>query len=532
MITPPEVVDTTETVVDGEPPMINPQTGQIVIPQSPGDDTLQISTPVICPDGDTPTSVIATLTKSPSSGQAAPTIQINLTKGAGNVWSGTFNLPPDQADATIWDLNYTVVCPDDGTIIVPVGQVILIDPSGFITDAVTGDPIEGATVFLQRFDNGVWHNVDPAERVNGFATFQPAVNPLLTNSEGHYAWDVIEGKYRVVVTAPGYIGQTSPEVDIPPPVLDLNLQLQPIGSGGTPTPTQPPQGTPTPTQPPAGTQYTWGDVNCSGAVDPVDSLLVLRDDAGLSSNTGSCPAIGASIDLILAALRTWGDFDCSGPPPNPIDALKTLRFNAGESYQKADPSCPNGGAAVKTPGGSTPTQPPPTPTPTQAPPTPTPTQAVTATPTQSPSATPTLSPTQGGIEGIKLCWIAIFANDIINGFVSLETCSGAQGNSYECTNPPQNFELSCTTQNNAADYFCDGDLEPSPCSSDGTAGYPDYLCSFAGGAPATESCNTSDPAWPDYVCTATNPAAVNCQTAHPNHPDFICLVNGTHYSCN
>ncbi|MEX2392241.1 MAG: carboxypeptidase regulatory-like domain-containing protein [Dehalococcoidia bacterium] len=536
MIVPPDVVDTTETTVDGEPPMINPGNGQIVIPQSPGDDVLTITTPIICPDGDTPTSVTATLTQSPTSGQAAPTLQIQLTKGSGNKWTGTFNLPPDQADATIWDLNYTVICPDDGTVIVPVGQVILIDPSGFITDAVTGDPIEGATVVLQRFDAGVWHNADTTERVGGFATFQPLVNPLLTNSEGHYAWDVAAGKYRVVVTAPGYIGQTSPEVDIPPPVFDLNLALQPIGSGGTPTPAT----TPSPTTP-VGGQEIWGDPDCSGSINPVDSLKILRFDAGIltaASTTpqGACPPFNAQV-VVNSVLRRWADIDCSNAV-TPVDSLKTLLFDAGGQVVKVDPACPNAGSTVtlgsSTPGPLTNT---PSATPTQtsaATSTPTATATSTATPTQtaaptaspSPTASPTPTPV---VQPILFCWIAIVANDIVSGFVSGESCTPSSGsNSYFCL--VSGNQLDCSTTATAADYVCDfATYPPSDCASDGTAGYPSYSCSDSG---TNVTCNTPVGGWPDYTCNVVNQFLITCTTPAVGHPDFDCTVTDLEYSCD
>ena len=43
--------------------------------------------------------------------------------------------------------------------------------------------------------------------------------------------------------------------------------------------------------------YPWGDVDCSDAVDPVDSLKILRFDAGLSVEQEElCPVLG---DLVV-----------------------------------------------------------------------------------------------------------------------------------------------------------------------------------------------------------------------------------------
>lgn len=83
----------------------------------------------------------------------------------------------------------------------------------------------------------------------------------------------------------------------------------------------------------------WGDWNCSDAADPVDALLDLRYDAGLSTNTGACPPIGTTVVRTPeGGALLWGDLDCSGDA-GPIDALKGLRIDAGLSVSQGD-SCP------------------------------------------------------------------------------------------------------------------------------------------------------------------------------------------------
>ena len=73
----------------------------------------------------------------------------------------------------------------------------------------------------------------------------------------------------------------------------------------TPTPTAsvPPSPTPSPTG--ASQQVAWGDNNCSGNADPVDALLALRHDAGLTADTGDCPEMGEEVD-VQAVLCTPG----------------------------------------------------------------------------------------------------------------------------------------------------------------------------------------------------------------------------------
>ena len=93
-----------------------------------------------------------------------------------------------------------------------------------------------------------------------------------------------------------------------------------------------------------GTPVLWGDANCSGSADPVDSLLTLRFDAGLGSNTGDCPDFGQVVDVQDASPHPWGDVDCGGEV-TPVDSLKVLRFDAGLSVSQAA-NCPKMGSEV------------------------------------------------------------------------------------------------------------------------------------------------------------------------------------------
>ncbi len=87
-----------------------------------------------------------------------------------------------------------------------------------------------------------------------------------------------------------------------------------------------------------GTERLWGDSDCSGSVNPIDSLKTLRSDAGLSvSQTGNCPDIASNVTVDGTA-RLWNDVDCSGGV-NPVDSLKILRHDAGLSVSQAG-GCP------------------------------------------------------------------------------------------------------------------------------------------------------------------------------------------------
>lgn len=94
----------------------------------------------------------------------------------------------------------------------------------------------------------------------------------------------------------------------------------------------------------AGVTRIWGDFDCSGALDPIDALKLLRSDAALSvSQAQDCPAPSAMV-TVDGTPRVWGDLDCSGTA-DPIDALKTLRKDAGLTVNQSA-GCPEPGAEV------------------------------------------------------------------------------------------------------------------------------------------------------------------------------------------
>lgn len=84
-----------------------------------------------------------------------------------------------------------------------------------------------------------------------------------------------------------------------------------------------------------------GDVQCDGDVDPVDSLQILRYDAGLSTTQNEpCPEVGEAVSIVhngsSSSHVTWyfGDVNCDGLV-NTTDSSRILRYDAG--YH--DPGC-------------------------------------------------------------------------------------------------------------------------------------------------------------------------------------------------
>ncbi len=116
----------------------------------------------------------------------------------------------------------------------------------------------------------------------------------------------------------------------------------------TPTPTPSPIPTPSPTPVPTPTvapgNRLWGDIDCSGAVDSVDSLKTLRYVTGLAiTQTEWCPNPG-TMPQVDGTPQLWGDIDCSGGI-NSVDALKILRRVTGLTITQNLP-CPGLGAIV------------------------------------------------------------------------------------------------------------------------------------------------------------------------------------------
>ncbi len=140
-------------------------------------------------------------------------------------------------------------------------------------------------------------------------------------------------------TTPTAVPTSSPSPTASP---TATATASPTGTA-TPTPTTQATDTATPS-PTGGPTLIWGDHNCSGSANPVDSLLTLRADAGLSTNTGDCPDFGESVSALVAALYTWGDVDCGGDV-TPVDSLKLLRFDAGLSVSQ-EANCPTIGEPI------------------------------------------------------------------------------------------------------------------------------------------------------------------------------------------
>ncbi|MDM8527762.1 right-handed parallel beta-helix repeat-containing protein [Anaerolineales bacterium HSG24] len=232
----------------------NPTTGQVRI-SVPTDNQREviISSQGNCADGSTPDQVSLTLT--PKDGEPI----IYTMKGTNDTFSAT--IPADQLDKlqsglgnrTTLEVSYSCAGETETN---KVGS-LLIDPSGYITDARSGEPIENAQVTLYYLTDWsikssetdttedschtvdtkgdtAWNDLADAPQIGRLADpdadpqeIDPLENPLLTTENGYYGWNVKdeEGCWYVVVEADGYETRASPAVGVPPEVTDLDLTL-------------------------------------------------------------------------------------------------------------------------------------------------------------------------------------------------------------------------------------------------------------------------------------------------------------------
>ena len=110
----------------------------------------------------------------------------------------------------------------------------VIDPSGYVYDAETQERIAGATVTAywipyDETDEAFWDNV-PAEDNYGQlwdASEYSQRNPMNTDLDGRYAWDVPEGWWRVKCEADCYETAWSQWLPVPPPQMDVNIAMTP-----------------------------------------------------------------------------------------------------------------------------------------------------------------------------------------------------------------------------------------------------------------------------------------------------------------
>ncbi len=107
-----------------------------------------------------------------------------------------------------------------------VKKTVLIDPAGFVCEAVESNRLEGvtATCLYKKEVEDMFG--DRHEEVTVWdAENYGQVNPQLTDHDGMYAWMVPAGQWQVRYEKEGYETLTSPWLPVPPPQLDVNVGM-------------------------------------------------------------------------------------------------------------------------------------------------------------------------------------------------------------------------------------------------------------------------------------------------------------------
>lgn len=103
---------------------------------------------------------------------------------------------------------------------------VIIDPSGYVYEAVPENRVEGvqATIYYKEEvediygdkheDIVMWNAEDYAQK-----------NPLFTDENGMYRWDVPQGLWQVKFEKDGYVTAYSEWLPVPPPQLEVNIGI-------------------------------------------------------------------------------------------------------------------------------------------------------------------------------------------------------------------------------------------------------------------------------------------------------------------
>lgn len=92
------------------------------------------------------------------------------------------------------------------------------DPSGYVYEGMTSNRLRDVvTTVFYKDEESRWVQWDAGEYGQN--------NPLVTDKEGKYAWDVPEGLWKVRYEKDGYLPAESAELEVLPPHFDVNVPL-------------------------------------------------------------------------------------------------------------------------------------------------------------------------------------------------------------------------------------------------------------------------------------------------------------------
>ena len=106
----------------------------------------------------------------------------------------------------------------------------LMDPSGYVYEAVTANRLSGVKVTTywipyNEEDADFWERPDETNATVWNADEYSQMNPLYTDMNGDYSWDVPEGWWKVVAQKDGYEDYTTGWMPVPPPQMNVNIGM-------------------------------------------------------------------------------------------------------------------------------------------------------------------------------------------------------------------------------------------------------------------------------------------------------------------
>jgi len=254
----------------------------------------------------------------------------------GDFWTWDFGSPGDPAlllDSMGQVLDFPSYSPDGVKIVYSKGPPIMFQSVG-----AEGTPASGYTIWTAN-SNGTNEQQVPGS---------PA-DPI----ELHGDWEAVTATPTASPTA-SPTATLEPGTETPTGSPTATATASPTATAAPTSPGETAEPTATPGPSPIIQDVVWGDDQCDEEPNPVDSLFTLRFDAGLSTNTGDCPPMDHDltiVEVLVAGLGgqspegMWGNVDCDDET-NPVDSLKILRYDAGFESVQEEP-CPPIGSDVR-----------------------------------------------------------------------------------------------------------------------------------------------------------------------------------------
>ena len=139
--------------------------------------------------------------------------QIRWAKRHRNAWDCAYATKEEIDDKWDASLPYPIVEP-------------IIDPSGYVYEGVSSNRLEGvtATAYYKHTYEDEYGDLQQ-EIVLWDASQYSQENPLYTDAEGLYAWDVPQGLWQVKFEKAGYQTTYSDWLPVPPPQMDVNIGM-------------------------------------------------------------------------------------------------------------------------------------------------------------------------------------------------------------------------------------------------------------------------------------------------------------------